>query len=182
MKQLTCEMCGSTDLMKQNGVFVCQTCGMKYSVEEAKKMIIEGTVNVKIDESEKLNNYLALAKSADEGNNYKELESYCDKALVIDPRNYEAWFLKGKAIFSLTVYDDSIDHTYSEATICFKNATLYAPDYKKTEINDEINSELYPFFVMRADFIGRCFTDNPSEFESTYIYFMEQMQMRFLVY
>ena len=46
MKQLTCEMCGSTDLMKQDGVFVCQTCGMKYSVEEAKKMMIEGTVDV----------------------------------------------------------------------------------------------------------------------------------------
>ena len=37
MKQLTCEMCGSTDLIKQDGVFVCQTCGCKYSVEEAKK-------------------------------------------------------------------------------------------------------------------------------------------------
>ena len=39
MKQLTCEMCGSTDLIKQDGFFVCQTCGCKYSVEEAKKMI-----------------------------------------------------------------------------------------------------------------------------------------------
>ena len=47
MKQLTCEMCGSNDLLKQDGVFVCQTCGTKYSVEEAKKMMIEGTVDVK---------------------------------------------------------------------------------------------------------------------------------------
>ena len=46
MKQLTCEMCGSTDLMKQDGVFVCQSCGTKYSVEEAKKMMVEGTVQV----------------------------------------------------------------------------------------------------------------------------------------
>lgn len=37
MKQLTCEMCGGTDLIKQDGVFVCQNCGMKYSAEEAKK-------------------------------------------------------------------------------------------------------------------------------------------------
>lgn len=37
MKQLTCEMCGATDLIKQDGVFVCQSCGCKYSVEEAKK-------------------------------------------------------------------------------------------------------------------------------------------------
>ena len=43
MKRLTCEMCGSTDLMKDGGVFVCQSCGCKYSVEEARKMMVEGT-------------------------------------------------------------------------------------------------------------------------------------------
>lgn len=46
MKQLTCELCGGTDLVKQDGVFVCQNCGTKYTVEEAKKMMIEGTVDV----------------------------------------------------------------------------------------------------------------------------------------
>lgn len=48
MKQLTCEMCGSTNILKQDGIFVCQTCGCKYSVEEAKKMMIEGTDSVTI--------------------------------------------------------------------------------------------------------------------------------------
>ena len=55
MKRLTCEMCGSTDIIKQDGVFVCQSCGCKYSVEEAKKMMVEGTVEVqgtvKVDNS-----------------------------------------------------------------------------------------------------------------------------------
>lgn len=37
MKKITCEMCGSADLLKQDGVFVCQNCGTMYSVEEAKK-------------------------------------------------------------------------------------------------------------------------------------------------
>ena len=46
MKQLICEMCGSADLIKQDGVFVCQACGCKYSVEEARKMMIEGTVSI----------------------------------------------------------------------------------------------------------------------------------------
>ena len=66
MKQLTCEMCGSTDLMKQDGVFVCQSCGCKYSVEEARKMMVEGTVDVsgstvKVDTSDQLNKLLVLA-------------------------------------------------------------------------------------------------------------------------
>ena len=68
MKQLTCEMCGSTDLMKQDGVFVCQTCGTKYSVEEAKKMMVEGTIDVqgtvKIYASEKFHNYYQVARRA----------------------------------------------------------------------------------------------------------------------
>ena len=66
MKQLTCEMCGSTDLIKQDGVFVCETCGTKYSVEEAKKMMVEGTVEVagtvKIDDSAKIANYYTIAE------------------------------------------------------------------------------------------------------------------------
>ena len=41
MKQLACEMCGSTELVKDNGYFVCQKCGTKYSVEEAKKLMGE---------------------------------------------------------------------------------------------------------------------------------------------
>ena len=64
MKQLTCEMCGSTDLMKQDGVFVCQTCGCKYSVEEARKMMVEGTVDiqgtVKVDNSTFVQKYLKM--------------------------------------------------------------------------------------------------------------------------
>lgn len=47
MKQLTCEMCGSTDLIKQDGVFVCQSCGCKYSVDEAKRMIKDISKEVK---------------------------------------------------------------------------------------------------------------------------------------
>ena len=35
-------MCGNTDLLKNDGVFICQSCGTKYSVEEAKKMIVDG--------------------------------------------------------------------------------------------------------------------------------------------
>jgi len=41
MKQIVCEMCGCKELIKQDGVFVCQNCQTKYSVEEAKKMMVE---------------------------------------------------------------------------------------------------------------------------------------------
>ena len=68
MKALQCEMCGSQDLVKDGGVFVCQSCGTRYSVEEAKKMMIEGTVDVKgtvkVDKSQDAKNLVQLAKDA----------------------------------------------------------------------------------------------------------------------
>lgn len=59
MKQLTCEMCGSTNLLKQDGVFVCQSCGTKYSVEEAKKMIAEESEDVFGDDVAKKANVMS---------------------------------------------------------------------------------------------------------------------------
>ena len=80
MKQLTCEMCGSTDMTKQDGVYVCQTCGMKYSVEEAKKLMIEGTVDVqgtvKVDNSAFVEKYLANARRAKMKEDWEEVEKY----------------------------------------------------------------------------------------------------------
>ena len=58
MKQLVCEMCGSTDLLKEEGVFVCQSCGCKYSVEEAKKMMVEVEGAVTVQNAAQLDNLL----------------------------------------------------------------------------------------------------------------------------
>ena len=84
MKQLTCEMCGSTDLIKQDGVFVCQSCGCKYSVEEAKKMMVEveGTVEVtgtvKVDTSDELENLYQIARRARDAENADNASRYYD--------------------------------------------------------------------------------------------------------
>ena len=96
MKQLTCEMCGSTDIMKQDGVFVCQTCGTKYSVEEAKKMMVEGTVEVqgtvKVDSSDELKNLYELARRAKTDGNSENAQKYYDQIVVKDPTSWEANF------------------------------------------------------------------------------------------
>lgn len=47
MKKIICEMCEGTEFVKENGTFVCQECGMKYSVEEAKKLMREVGGNVR---------------------------------------------------------------------------------------------------------------------------------------
>lgn len=96
MKALTCEMCGSTNLLKQDGVFVCQSCGTKYSVEEAKKMMVEGTVDVKgtvkVDTSDELKNLYEIARRAKESDNNENAAKYYDMILVKDPSSWEANF------------------------------------------------------------------------------------------
>ena len=96
MKQLVCEMCGGKDLIKQDNVFVCQSCGVKYSVEEAKKMMVEiaGTVEIKgkvaIDQSDILNNYIIRGNQFFEKKEYEKAEIYYNKALDIDANNPDA--------------------------------------------------------------------------------------------
>lgn len=96
MKQLTCEMCGSTDLMKDGGVFVCQTCGCKYSVEEARKMMVEGTVDVRgtvqVDNSAFVQKYLENARRAKQKEDWDETEKYYNMVEQNDPNNIEAIF------------------------------------------------------------------------------------------
>lgn len=97
MKQLTCEMCGSTDLLKQDGVFVCQSCGTKYSVEEAKKMMEAGTIDVsgstvKVDTSGELANLYQIARRAKDDANAENAAKYYDMILIKDPTSWEASF------------------------------------------------------------------------------------------
>lgn len=96
MKALTCEMCGSTNLIKEGGVFVCQSCGTKYSVEEAKKMMVEGTVDVKgtvkVDTSDELKNLYEIARRAKDSDNSENATKYYDMILVKDPSSWEANF------------------------------------------------------------------------------------------
>ncbi|MBE6668045.1 MAG: hypothetical protein E7607_07050 [Ruminococcaceae bacterium] len=108
MKQLTCEMCGSRDLLKQDGVFVCQTCGCKYSVEEARKMMIEGTVEVqgtvKVDNTDSIEKYLTNARRALMKEDWEEVEKYYNLVEQNSDNNMEAVFFSayGRAMLSMT--------------------------------------------------------------------------------
>lgn len=108
MKRLICEMCGSTELIKQDGLFICKFCGCKYTVEEAKKMMVEGTVDVqgtvKVDNSAFVQKYLANARRALGKEDWEEVEKYYNMVEQNVPNNMEAVFFSsfGKAMLSLT--------------------------------------------------------------------------------
>ena len=96
MNALHCEICNSSNLIKEGGVFICQSCGTKYSLEDAKKLMvdvaIEVTGTVKIDTSSELLNLYEIARRAKDSNNNENALRYYDMILVKDPSSWEANF------------------------------------------------------------------------------------------
>ena len=41
MKKIVCELCGESDFIKEGEFFVCQVCGAKYTVAEARKLFVD---------------------------------------------------------------------------------------------------------------------------------------------
>ena len=147
MKQLTCEMCGSTDLLKQDGVFVCQTCGCKYSVEEAKRMLVEVDGSVQVQNAAQLDNLLKMAKSSYESKNYSKAEDFCNQVIAMDDKNYEAWKLKGQAVnFQISANNQRILEVYN----CIMTAYRVLDDENK----DNLLKKLEIISILKTCFEG----------------------------
>lgn len=69
MKALICEMCGGSDLVKQDELYVCQNCGCKYSTEEARNLF---EINVKVE----ADGVSACEQLLERGNTFLKLEDY----------------------------------------------------------------------------------------------------------
>lgn len=44
MKPIICELCGSNDFKKEDGIYKCKYCNTEYTLEEMKKLMVEGQV------------------------------------------------------------------------------------------------------------------------------------------
>ena len=99
MTKIQCELCGSTDIMKEEGFFVCQHCGCKYSLEEARKMMIEGKVDVsgstvKVDTSNELKGRFMLALDEYNDNRLRSADNAIEEIIKIDPMISDVWYLR----------------------------------------------------------------------------------------
>ena len=90
MQKITCEVCGGNELVKQNGLYVCQHCGTKYTLEKARQLFKGGTVT--IDNSQKIDNLYQLARRAVEEEDFKEAQKYYDRIILEYPDNWEPVF------------------------------------------------------------------------------------------
>lgn len=97
---MVCEICGSTDLVKQEGFFVCQNCGTKYTVEEARKLlgnvptadVARPVAPQQSSADQELKNLYQVARRARDDNNGETAEKYYDMIQIKDPNSWEAAF------------------------------------------------------------------------------------------
>ena len=186
MKRLTCEICGSTDLIKEDGAFVCQACGCKYSVEEAKKLILEvdGTVDIKgtvqIDKTDNIKQYLRMAWDAKKGKNYEECEKYANKVLEIDSNNSEASLLKGSAM----AWQSSLSNIrIQESNVAWKNAITNADDASIPSIAKEIKSTYVDVVVaLFSSYLRRlAVSTNPNDLSGPLSMTLNTLQMQYVL-
>ncbi|MDR1116125.1 MAG: NINE protein [Tannerella sp.] len=140
MKQIKCELCGSIDLVKQDGVYVCQYCGTRYSGEEEKKPLIDSVTEVigkvKIDNSEQLANLYQVARRAKNDNHAEIAAKHYEMILADDPNSWEAVFY--------TVYFKAMQGTIAEiptAATSIYNCTNTVLGLIKDTVNDETEQE-----------------------------------------
>lgn len=126
---LTCELCNSTNFVKQEGLFVCQDCGMKYSIEEAKRLMSGEAAPAAPAAAaggvqDRIANFLTLARNAFDSSNNQEAESYASRILELDPCHAEAWLIKGEAIgWQSTVSNVRFDEMTNCWQHCVENAS-----------------------------------------------------------
>ena len=161
MKKITCEMCGSTDVLKQDGLYVCQSCDTKYTVEEARKLMIEGTVEVQgaveVKNAAQLDNLLELAQSSFDSLNYAQAENFCNQVIAIDSKNYLAWKLKGEAInYQITANNNRITEVYN----CIMTAYEVLDPAEQEEKREEILATLRVCLEGEIDFALELFMTN----------------------
>lgn len=104
MGRFACELCGANNLVKDDGLFVCQNCGCKYTLEEAKKLMSGDVAQVadggSVDRSERIKSYLMLSESALRAGVEDEALHYAIAALEVDARDLGAWRAKMRALFA----------------------------------------------------------------------------------
>lgn len=160
MKTIVCEICGNNNLIKQDGMFMCQSCGTKYSVEEVKNLIVEigespvTNANTTNNGLNQISKFIDMAEVAMKAGNLKEAIDYTNKALEIDNKNYYAYYLKGLSI----AYQTTIATPKFEEGIKYMLVGVdYVGQDKKAELQELIATSAYKILSNHLGLIGESY-------------------------
>lgn len=90
---IKCEICSRNDIIKENGTFVCQSCGCKYSVEDMRKMVDSANpIEVKISRTADITRIKKMADTAYDNSSWEDAAKYYTQLLEIYDGDYESNF------------------------------------------------------------------------------------------
>ncbi|MBR3809069.1 MAG: hypothetical protein IKK46_02055 [Clostridia bacterium] len=164
MAALVCDLCGGKLVMGAGGIASCDSCGMEHSANRMKEKVQEIKGTVMVDNTHMIDNYFEMAQTARDAGNNAEAESYCNKIIEIDPTNYKAWILKGKAAaWQSTLQDSRID----EGVNAFIKGINNAPKEEKEELIEEAKEQIKSLSIAMISLRAERFSKWPDEAEST---------------
>lgn len=164
MAALVCDICGGKLIMGAGGIAVCDSCGMEYSTDRMKEKVQEIKGIVRVDNSHMIKNYLEMAQSAKDVDNNEEAEAYCNKVIEIEPTNYKAWMLKGKAAaWQSSTQNCRVD----EGVAAFIKAINYAPDDAKDALIEEAKEQIKNLSIVMITLRANRFAKWPDSEETS---------------
>lgn len=160
MAALVCDLCGGKLIMGAGGIATCESCGMEHSADRMKEKVQEIKGTVRVDNTHLIDNYLQMAENALDASNNVEANNYCNKIIEIDPSNYLAWFIKGKAVgWQSTLGNQRISETIN----AFSNALDNCPEEKKESLGDECKEEVEKLHKALLTVRMQNFMNHPNE-------------------
>ena len=177
MKKIICELCDGMEFTKDGGMFICQGCGTKYTLEEAKAMMKEvgddaaapaasvpaasaPETGNSASNQQQIDNLLILASNAFEACNNQEAEGYCNKIIEMDVSCYKAWIIKGSAICWMSTYGGP---RVMEGAIALRKAVDFAPGEEKEKVAKDALVLIRDVCVALHSLAKTNFSGNPSE-------------------
>ena len=140
MKKIVCELCGSNSIVKKDGLYECQHCGTKYTLEEVKKLIGP----VMIDRSEEHKNYVKLMEYAYDSGDYASALKYAEQALSINSLDYSTYttFIKSKCLCDLLKgpLDEAITKISFTLPGAFKNCLAIMKETDEVSVENVRNT------------------------------------------
>jgi hypothetical protein len=129
-------MCGSNNIAKEQGEYICRSCGCKYSVEDAKKLLVELDGPIEVKGVSSVENDLRRGEQCLEAKDWDAAFKVFSIAVDKQSNNFEAWYgLLAALTHQFTkseLHEIQIDGAKGLASV-LKNCNQYIPAEKKTE-------------------------------------------------
>ncbi len=148
MKQLTCEVCGGKNILKEDGVFVCQDCGCKYSLTEVQGLLKEK--NEELEDFTMGQRYYILGLKALDHQDWQEVVKYFNLFIEKVPEDPVAYFYRAYANAHLSLLEQNMLKRINAFEV-LKNC-LFTFDYYflLSEGNQEFITDLTEYLIELA--------------------------------